>query len=174
MKVLSLLKYSTLALLTLSGCGKIINSSSQDRALYNPSQSSGSTEFIAATTIITSKCASCHAAFSSYSEADFIAHGLVVARSAPPARPRLGDAAQGVSLAKADVPNGSDSSGGGVHRDAPSDACAAEDVSGLRTRSSWNRIPARRPRISMQLPTVRDHSTNAVHATRARGIRHRQ
>lgn len=81
MKVLSLLTYATFTLLTLGGCGKIINSSSQDRALYNPSQITGSAEFTAATAIINSKCASCHGSFSSYSEADFIANGLVVAQN---------------------------------------------------------------------------------------------
>jgi uncharacterized membrane protein len=66
-----------LPLFLLLACGRVENSSSQDRAIYS-SRSTGSIEFEAAAAIILPKCSECHASWTAQSEADYIANGLIV------------------------------------------------------------------------------------------------
>lgn len=61
-------------------CGKIENSSSQDKYLYSPN-TDGSLQFTAAVAVLTAKCSGCHGEWSGFSESDFILSGLVVAQS---------------------------------------------------------------------------------------------
>lgn len=65
---------------TFLSCGKIENSSSQDKYLYTPPQT-GSVQFSAALTAITNKCSTCHGAWTGYSESDYIQSGLVTAQN---------------------------------------------------------------------------------------------
>lgn len=69
-----------LLLLMNFSCGKIENSSSQDRSLYSPTPE-GTPQFDAASTVLSAKCSECHGSWAGFSEADFIASGLVVAQS---------------------------------------------------------------------------------------------
>ena len=71
-----------ISLILLSGvsCGRLENSSSQDRALYTHGPS-GSSQFNAATAILATKCSECHGSWTGYSESDFTQAGLVTARN---------------------------------------------------------------------------------------------
>lgn len=66
--------------LLLSSCGRIENSSSQDKALYSP-RTAGSPQHEAAVAIISAKCAECHGSWVSYSDEEFVSTGLVVAQN---------------------------------------------------------------------------------------------
>ena len=70
----------TLICLGFLSCGRIQNSSSSDKFTYSPGQMAGSAEFLAAAAIIGSKCSECHGTYTTYTEADYIAAGLVVAK----------------------------------------------------------------------------------------------
>lgn len=60
-------------------CGRVENSSSQDKALYNP-RAGGSAQFEAAQAIFSAKCSECHASWNGFSEIDFVASGLALPR----------------------------------------------------------------------------------------------
>ncbi len=72
-------------LLILSGvffsCGRIENGSSQDKATYNARPTGGSPAHEAVITILTAKCAQCHASWIPYSDADFVSSGLAIANN---------------------------------------------------------------------------------------------
>lgn len=61
-------------------CGRLENSSSQDRALYT-SRPTGSAQFNEASAVLATKCSECHGSWSGYAESDFIQSGLVVAQN---------------------------------------------------------------------------------------------
>lgn len=63
--------------LSLLSCGRIENSSSQDKALYSP-RAGGSAQYEAAVAIIAAKCAECHGAWMSYTDSDYVMTGLVI------------------------------------------------------------------------------------------------
>lgn len=67
----------SLFILITSSCGKVENSSSQDRALYS-ARVNGSPQYGEAIAIISAKCAECHASWVGFSESDFVQAGLVV------------------------------------------------------------------------------------------------
>jgi uncharacterized membrane protein len=60
------------------GCGRITNSSSEDKSVYTP-RINGRVEFELAQAIIINKCSECHAGWTSYTESDYQLTGLVVA-----------------------------------------------------------------------------------------------
>jgi len=74
------LTWLTFICLGFLGCGRIQNSSSSDKFTYSPGQITGSAEFLAAAAIIGSKCSECHGTYTTYTEADYITAGLVVAK----------------------------------------------------------------------------------------------
>ncbi|MBN8538245.1 MAG: hypothetical protein J0M15_14420 [Deltaproteobacteria bacterium] len=63
-------------LVMLEGCGKVKNSSSSDVA-----SASGTEAFVAAKQVVADKCLSCHSAWTSYSEADYISKNLVTKKN---------------------------------------------------------------------------------------------
>lgn len=69
-----------LCLLSTLSCGKVENSSSQDKYIYSPAPT-GSSQFSAASAAIAAKCSECHASWSGFSESDFVQSGLVVAQN---------------------------------------------------------------------------------------------
>lgn len=75
MKVSVFLFLIITSLLAVS-CGKVKNSSSSDAA-----SASGTEEFVSAKQVISDKCLSCHSAWTSYSEADYISKKLVTKKS---------------------------------------------------------------------------------------------
>ena len=76
MKFAILLFFSLISL----SCGRVENSSSQDRALYSP-RSGGSAQFEAALAVFSAKCSECHASWNGFSESDFVTSGLAVSHS---------------------------------------------------------------------------------------------
>ena len=64
--------------MNLLACGKIDNSSSTDKNLYGTITDVGSSDFLAVKTMLRNSCISCHAEWNSYTNADFLASGLVV------------------------------------------------------------------------------------------------
>jgi uncharacterized membrane protein len=66
-----------LSLIILS-CGRVENSSSQDRARYSPNMG-GSAEFQAALAVLSAKCSECHGSWEGFTESEFVTAGLVVA-----------------------------------------------------------------------------------------------
>lgn len=70
-KVSSLFIISFL-LAVIFGCGKVKNSSSADGGAVV-----GTSEFISAIDVISSKCFSCHSSWSNYAAADYVKKGLV-------------------------------------------------------------------------------------------------
>ncbi len=71
------MKLALLLSLVLFSCGRIENSSSQDKALYQP-RTSGSELHERAIEIISAKCATCHASWTALSDTDFVATGLLI------------------------------------------------------------------------------------------------
>ncbi len=71
---------SGLLLILFSNCGRIYNNNSQDASNYSP-RPTGSAFFNSATTILVNKCSECHGNWNSYSEANFIAAGLITAQN---------------------------------------------------------------------------------------------
>lgn len=67
----------SLALIFLSSCGKVKNSSTSDLSLYG-SGVSGSSVFLAARGVLATHCLECHADWANYSEADYTSKFLVV------------------------------------------------------------------------------------------------
>lgn len=68
--------FLVLLVMFFSSCGKVKNSSSADAA-----SAGGSEEFVAAKQVIADKCLSCHSAWTSYSEADYVTKRLVSKKS---------------------------------------------------------------------------------------------
>ena len=60
-------------------CGKVKNSSSSDAA--SAASAGGTEEFVSAKQVISDKCLSCHSAWTSYSETDYISKKLVTKKS---------------------------------------------------------------------------------------------
>lgn len=69
-----------LIIISSLSCGRLENSSSQDRFLYTRRQA-GSALFNQAAAILSTKCSECHGSWSGYSESDFVQSGLVVAQN---------------------------------------------------------------------------------------------
>jgi uncharacterized membrane protein len=72
---------SALFILATSACGKVENSSSQDKALYSP-RPTGSPQFLAAQAIIVQKCSECHGSWAGFTEVDYVQSGLLVPQNA--------------------------------------------------------------------------------------------
>lgn len=70
------LRYFIILIFTFFGCGRVYNSSTLDEQLYG-SEVSGSQNFQLAQAVILSKCVSCHGAWGSYTEEDYISNGLI-------------------------------------------------------------------------------------------------
>jgi uncharacterized membrane protein len=68
------------SILALSSCGRLQNSNSNDANIYGSSVA-GSANFVSARLILSNKCFSCHASWSSYTETQYVGLGLVVAGS---------------------------------------------------------------------------------------------
>ena len=66
----------TLFIMTYSSCGKIENSSSQDRFLYSQ-HPQGTPQFNAASVVLATKCGECHGSWTGFSESDFVLSGLI-------------------------------------------------------------------------------------------------
>ncbi|MBX2987995.1 MAG: hypothetical protein KF802_08855 [Bdellovibrionaceae bacterium] len=67
----------SIAYVLLAACGKVQNSSSQERQTYNPTLPAGSAGFVPVQSAIIQKCGGCHA-WVSWSEAQFVSNGYVV------------------------------------------------------------------------------------------------
>jgi uncharacterized membrane protein len=72
----------SITLVSFFSCGRVENSSSQDKAIYG-GVVLGTDQFNAANVILRNKCTFCHthASWNAYTEADFIAAGLIVPQS---------------------------------------------------------------------------------------------
>jgi|GEM_PF-1388974 len=79
-----LASFSRFALLALSlvvvSCGPVYNNSSLDQIKYG-SPVSGSANFQEARLVLLNRCTSCHGAWASWNEADFVSQGKIEARS---------------------------------------------------------------------------------------------
>ena len=71
------IKFALLLSLVFFSCGRVENSSSQDKALYQP-RTTGTQAHEDAVGIIAAKCATCHASWTALSDSDFVATGLVI------------------------------------------------------------------------------------------------
>ena len=78
--------YFTIIAIGFFSCGKIENSNSIDKYTYGDGPSiTGTTQFVAAGTILINKCTSCHqhAQWKTYTQSDYITNGLVTSQSPP-------------------------------------------------------------------------------------------
>lgn len=57
-------------------CGRVENSSSQDRYLYSP-RPTGTPQFAAAQAVIVAKCSECHGSWAGFAEKDFVQSNLI-------------------------------------------------------------------------------------------------
>lgn len=67
-------------ILCVISCGPVMNSSTADAERYGTS-ATGTEAFKAAQKVVVNKCASCHVAWASYSEADYVNSNRVFRRS---------------------------------------------------------------------------------------------